>query len=101
MQIGKVCSFPAVECRKIRRLNLHETVPGKEESESLPGWRPRCLNDQRVQVGRGTRRTDPILFGSDSDQQVDCVSWGVDDRGSSVGFGCRSSTKTGKCDDCR
>jgi hypothetical protein len=56
MQIGKVCSFPAVECRKICWLNLDETVPGKEKSEPLPGWRPRCLNDKRVQVGRGTRR---------------------------------------------
>ena len=35
MQIGKVCSFPAVECRKIRRLNLHQTVPGNRGGLAL------------------------------------------------------------------
>jgi hypothetical protein len=76
-QIGEVCSFSAVECRKIRRLNLHETIPGKEESEPLAGWRPPRLNDQRVQVGRGTRRTDPTLFGSDSQPASLTVSRGA------------------------
>jgi hypothetical protein len=67
-KLERFARSPAVGRRKIRRLklNLHETVPGKEESEPLAGWRPPRVNDQRVQVGRATRRTDPTLFGSES-----------------------------------